>query len=228
MTGSFPGAHVSFTGLARPALLLTGQGAGLQCLSLSFWVKPRDRIGLHFHSQGSPRGRAMVGSDRDGPSWESAQGFFPWFLWEKIQRKIESVPADREGVGWDQVPPGGQEKPLGPWEATRFHHSQDSVPFPVGPGEAWLGFVAPRVHSDSWDPCCVPGLQAKSSFMETSGVTPLPKGGPGARLRAQQSACCSRMDGKVGAQQAEAQLPPPLPSCPPGCARLQPISCESR
>lgn len=44
---------------------------------------------------------------------------FPWFLWEKIQKKTESIPAEREGVGRDQALPGCQEKPLGLWEDTR-------------------------------------------------------------------------------------------------------------
>lgn len=51
---------------------------------------------------------------------------FPWFLWEKIQKKAKSVQAEREGVGWDRALPSGQEKPLGLWEATRSHRSQDS------------------------------------------------------------------------------------------------------
>lgn len=44
---------------------------------------------------------------------------FPWFLWEKIQKKTESIPAEREGVGRDQALPSCQEKTLGLWEDTR-------------------------------------------------------------------------------------------------------------
>lgn len=50
---------------------------------------------------------------------------FPWFLWEWIQKKTKSVQVERVGVGWDQALPSSQEKPLGPWEATRSHCSQD-------------------------------------------------------------------------------------------------------
>ena len=74
-------------------------GARVQGLSLSCtWLSQGTELALCFNSQGSPSGH--WGREEDAASWEPAQRLFPWFLWEKIQKK-KSIPAEREGVGWD-------------------------------------------------------------------------------------------------------------------------------
>lgn len=67
-----------------------GQGARVQGLSLSFaGLSSGTELALCFHSPGSPSGQTIRGRDQASASWESAQRLFPWFLWEKIQKKTD-------------------------------------------------------------------------------------------------------------------------------------------
>ena len=95
---SFPRAQVFFAGLAHPVLPRGRvQEPGFRaCHSPA--LSQGTELALCFNSQGSPSGH--WGREEDAASWEPPQRLFPWFLWEKIQKK-KSIPAEREGVGWD-------------------------------------------------------------------------------------------------------------------------------
>lgn len=67
-----------------------------------------------------------------------------------------------------------------PLQPSQFHSHEALVGQDGGQGAALAGPVTPRVHSDPWDPHCVPGLQVTCNFVETSGVRFPPKGWPGA------------------------------------------------
>lgn len=102
-TGSFPRAHGFSAGLACPAQPLGGPGR-----SVLHWAKLRDRISSPLllsrlsrqpnHPREGP-GRGLLGI---------CPRLFPWFLWEEIQKKTESAPAEREGVGWEPALPSGE------------------------------------------------------------------------------------------------------------------------
>lgn len=132
---------------------------------------------------------------------------FPWFLWEKIQKKTKSVQSERERGGGTR--PWGSGQPQGPTLA------KTETLFPAGPAEGWQG----PALSDPRGPRRVPGLQAKCNFTETSGVASSPGGWPVAgrelgdgtgrmhRGACSGKACCSGMLAEVGAP----PLPPLLP-----------------
>lgn len=135
----------------------------------------------------------------------SCPRLFPWFLWEKIQKKTESVQAEREGGGWDQASPAGRSlwgpgKPRGPIAATT------PILLSLGPKQGLWGW---RLR-DPRGPH-IPSPQAKRNFMEPQESDP-PRRLAQSQAVSTEPACHSRTVGKVGAQPAGSPLLPALPS----------------
>lgn len=99
-TGSFPRAHAFSAGSACPVLHLGGSGSQSSgSVTLFPLAKLGDRISSrpsvsrlskHPYHPGEGPGQGLLGI---------CPRLFPWILWEEIQRKTESVPAEREGKG---------------------------------------------------------------------------------------------------------------------------------
>lgn len=144
-------------------------------MSLSFSRPSKGtELALHSHPRGSPSGQTIPGRDQDSASWECAQGLFPWFLWEKIQKETEGSWHTRVGPG-PAVPsreaPGAlatQEIPLRP--KGRFGPS-------VGPREGWLGLAPFPCPSFPRDSHCIPAPKFHGNF----GSQILSKGSAGSQ-----------------------------------------------
>lgn len=61
------------------------------------WLSSGTELALLPHSQGFASTQTILG--RDQGLLGICPRLFPWFLWEEIQRKTQSVPAEREGTG---------------------------------------------------------------------------------------------------------------------------------
>lgn len=96
--GRFPGPKPCLQGGHALCCSSGGQGARVQGLSLSFpWLSSGTELALLPHSQGFASTQIILG--RDQGLLGICPRLFPWFLWEEIQRKTQSVPAEREGTG---------------------------------------------------------------------------------------------------------------------------------
>lgn len=192
-TGSFPRARAFFPGLAHPVLPLGVRGGGV-LVTLQRLARPGDGISSPLHSPRLHAARPSWGGTRMG-LLGTCPRLFPWFLWEKIQKKTESVQAEREGGGGDQARPAGrQEKPLGPREAARSHCSHD--PDSALPGPCLSGAGGAGVLLDSrvlTFPACRPSA---ASWNPESQI--LPKDWPGARLGAQSPPATQERSEKSG------------------------------
>lgn len=161
-TGSFPRARAFFPELAHPVLPLGARGGGV-LVTLLRLARPGDGISSPLHSPRLHAARPSWGGTRMG-LLGTCPRLFPWFLWEKIQKKTESVQAEREGGGGGPGPAGrpAGEAPgvLGSREVPLQPRPRFCSPWAL-PERGWRGWRPLRLPGPH-----IPGLQAKCSFME--------------------------------------------------------------